>query len=127
MKNARPSKAESSAHNTPENTTPEQGEQHQQQELFEIAFNPSFPSSNTNAGRTLRRLLTGERLNQISFGLHAGWRLAAYVRELRDLGWPVQACDIAPPPGYKTGKPIRQYWLTNEIIAAALALAKEAA
>ncbi len=60
----------------------------EQLELFERQFTAAFPNPRTNAGITLAALLRGERLRQ-SQRLDISWRLAAEIRELKKLGWPV--------------------------------------
>lgn len=81
-------------------------------------FNPTWPAPTTLPGKALARMLTGERLTQPSFGL-ACWRLAAYIKELDYMGWPVQARDVPCPKEYGAGRPIREYWLSREVLAAA--------
>ena len=78
-------------------------------------FNPKFPSRDTLPGKTLTRLLAGERLTQPSFGLHC-WRLSAYIKALRYLDWPIEACDVPCPAGFGAGRPIREYWLPAKVI-----------
>jgi hypothetical protein len=82
-----------------------------------------WPSPDTLPANALSRMLTGERINQISFGLNT-WRLAAYVQSLRDAGWPVRSGDIYHPG---RTRPIAEYWLDPRIIAAARDLARGAA
>lgn len=81
-------------------------------------FAPAWPSSNTLPAEALARLLTGERLTQPSFGT-SRWRLAAYIKELKYLGWPLKAAPINYPG---RTRPIAQYWLTNDIITKTLAM-----
>ena len=87
--------------------------------LPEPDFNPKYPSRDTLPGKTLRRLLAGERLTQPSFGLHC-WRLSAYIKALRYLDWPIEACDVPCPAGFGAGRPIRQYWLPAKVIHAVM-------
>ena len=87
-------------------------------------FNPRYPSASSHAGEVLARMLSGERLTQPSYGFHS-WRLAAHIKELEYLGWSVCKGEVTAPAAYKTGKPIREYWLSAEIIACAR-LAREA-
>ena len=116
MKNARTTEAVTSA-KSQGNYIPQQDGQ--QQELFERpAVNPRWPTPGTLAYEALARMLSGERLTQISFGFH-GWRLAAYIKELQYLGWSVCKGEVTAPAEYKTGKPIREYWLSTEAIACA--------
>jgi hypothetical protein len=86
--------------------------------LPEPEFNPTFPNPETLPGRALARMLKGERLTQPSFGLNC-WRLAAYIKDLDYLGWPIEAQDVPCPEGCGTGHPIREYWLSHRVIAAA--------
>lgn len=60
----------------------------EQGELFKLHFNATYPNPDTQAAVALASLLRGERLRQADW-LHVGWRLAAAIGELRDLGWPV--------------------------------------
>jgi hypothetical protein len=83
----------------------------------------SWPSPDTLPAKALARMLTGERINQISFGLNA-WRLAAYIRSLKDDGWPVCRGDLPRPD---RGRPYAEYWLTNRTIMAARDMARGAA
>lgn len=116
MKKRPTDKSQSSANNRPHYNPQQDG---QQQELFERpAINPRWPTPGTLVYEALARMLSGERLTQISFGFH-GWRLAAYVKELQYLGWSVCKGEAAAPAAYKTGKPIREYFLSPEIILAA--------
>lgn len=85
------------------------------------AFAPAWPAPETLPGQALARMLSGERLTQISFGFH-GWRLAAYVKELDYLGWPVRKSDVHCPAGYGHGRPIAEYWLPPDAIARGRAL-----
>ena len=85
--------------------------------LPEPDFKPVWPNPTTQPGIALARMLKGERLTQPSYGLRC-WRLAAYVKELDYLGWPVEAQDVPCPDGCGTGRPIREYWLPQRVIAA---------
>ncbi|CAN5873317.1 hypothetical protein BH11PSE12_BH11PSE12_20500 [soil metagenome] len=80
-------------------------------------INPRWPNPNTNPGKVAARLLTGERLTQPSFGLN-NWRLAAYVKELDYMGWPIEAADVPRPKEYGEGRPIREYWLSPATLTA---------
>lgn len=83
--------------------------------LPEAEFNPKYPNPNTQPAKVLARLLNGERLTQPSFGLSC-WRLAAYIKELDYLGWPIESADVTCPQDVGTGRPIREYWLTTKCI-----------
>jgi hypothetical protein len=88
-------------------------------EQFELlsppSFHPAWPTHGTLAAEALARLLTGERLTQPAFGM-SRWRLAAYIKDLGYLGWPVKSALIYYPG---RARPIAQYWLTNDTIAEA--------
>lgn len=85
-------------------------------EQFELlpppAFNPVWPNHGTLAAEALARLLAGERLTQPAFGT-GRWRLAAYIKVLGYLGWPVKSASIYYPG---RTRPIAQYWLTSDTI-----------
>jgi len=83
------------------------------------AINPKFPRHDTLPGKTLTRLLAGECLTQPTFGLHV-WRLAAYIKTLRNLGWPIESKDVRGPAGFGGGGPIREYWLPATVIHAVM-------
>lgn len=85
-------------------------------------FAPSWPASDTLPAETLKRLLSGERLTQPSFGTNR-WRLAAYVKELKYLGWPVKSAPVHHPG---RSRPIAQYWLDSKTIMAVRALRRTA-
>ncbi|QIN62477.1 hypothetical protein SBC1_24920 [Caballeronia sp. SBC1] len=91
-------------------------------EQFELLpppeFNPVWPTHGTNPKAALDRMLTGERITQPSFGTNR-WRLAAYVKELDYLGWPVKS-EWVKEPGYH--RPIKRYWLDPKTILAARSL-----
>lgn len=59
-------------------------------DLFPDTLPPVFaarwPAPNSRADNALAALLTGPQ-NQADYA--DGWRLAAYIRELRDLGWAI--------------------------------------
>jgi hypothetical protein len=116
MKNARPQTTEASALDKRNDTA--------QQTLPGIESPPflaQLPAQDTHAADTLARLLTGERLTQPSYGFH-GWRLAAYIKELDYLGWPIQRQDVPPPRSCQTTRPIREYWLKPDTICAAMSM-----
>jgi hypothetical protein len=62
--------------------------EYEQGELFDRHLNASFPSPDSQAGIALAEMLTGKHLRQAEW-LHIGWRLAAAIKELNYLGWPV--------------------------------------
>lgn len=53
-----------------------------------------WPAPNSRADNALAALLTCPQ-NQADYV--DGWRLAAYIRELRDLGWAILTCSIIRP------------------------------
>lgn len=110
MKNARHSKAASSANGQRNFTAPEQLSFLPPPEIF-----ASLPPKGTHHCAAFDRMLTGERLTQPSFGL-SRWRLAAYIMELKYLGWPIKRADVSCP-GHN--RPIAEYWLEPDAIAAA--------
>jgi len=92
--------------------------------LPEPEFNPIFPSPQSLAYTALSRMLQGERLTQPRFGLNC-WRLAAYIKDLDYLNWPIEKADVPCPAGFGSGRPIREYWLSNETIQKACNLPKD--
>ena len=83
----------------------------------EMFGSPAAPAVGPNPGTIARALLTrlvaGERIAQTDFDL--SWRLSAYVRDLKNLGWPVLSEPIAYP---RANRPISRYYLTASSIAA---------
>ncbi|MBP0629988.1 hypothetical protein [Cupriavidus sp. AcVe19-1a] len=111
MKNARHSKAASSA-NEQRNYKPEP----EQLSLLPPAeLVATWPAADTLPAEVHDRLLTGERLTQPAFGTHR-WRLAAYVKALGYLGWPVRSAPVHFPG---RARPIAEYWYDPQTIAAA--------
>ena len=92
--------------------------------LPEPEFNPLFPSPQSLAHKALSRMLQGERLTQPRFGLNC-WRLAAYIKDLDYLNWPIEKADVSYPSGFGSGRPIREYWLSNETIQKVSELAQK--
>jgi hypothetical protein len=94
-----------------------------EQEQFELLpppeFNPQWPERGTLPAEALERFLTGERVSQIGFGVHRGWRLAAYVQKLEDLGWPFKN-EWVKETTYP--RKINRYWLEPKTIIAARAI-----
>lgn len=116
MKKRPTDKSQSSAKNRPHYNPQQDGKQ---QELFERpSISPRWPTPGTLVYEALARMLSGERLTQISFGFH-GWRLAAYIKELQYLGWSVCKGEVTAAAAHKTRKPIREYFISPEIILAA--------
>lgn len=82
-----------------------------------LEIKAQWPKEGTQPHTVLQRLLTGERLTQPSFGF-ACWRLAACIKKLDYLGWPVAAINVPRPAIYGSGKPIREYWLPKSVLNA---------
>jgi len=82
-----------------------------------VHLTAAWPNPKTQPGIALARLVRGERLTQPSYGLNC-WRLAAYIKELKYLGWPIEAMDVPCPAGVGTGRPIREYWLPQWVLTA---------
>ena len=86
----------------------------EQHELFEYQFTASYPKKDTKAGIALADLLTGAVITQpdwLSRGV--GWRLAAAVKELGYLGWPVRSMRISWPG---SSRPIAAYKLPQPVL-----------
>lgn len=82
------------------------------------AFAPRWPAAGL-ARHALRMLLSGYTLDHPSFEKETGsWRLAAYVRELRALGWPIQATEVLRPIPENTRRHVAAYWLTDDALRA---------
>lgn len=81
------------------------------------ALSPIFPSSGL-ALAALDTLLAGEAIDHPRFEAETGsWRLAAVVRELRRLGWPVLSDDV--PDTLTDGRPryVARYRLSPDTLA----------
>ena len=64
-----------------------------QGELFELHFTAAYPNPESLAGIALTDLLTGKHLRQSDWLQH-GWRLAAAIKELAYLGWPIVSARV---------------------------------
>lgn len=63
----------------------------------------------------LRMLMTGQSMTTPDFQAVTGsWRLAAYVRELRALGWPVLSREVSRPIPENPNRHIAAYWLSDD-------------
>jgi hypothetical protein len=82
-----------------------------------------WPNPETFAHEALMRMLHGERITQPSFGPERAWRLAAYIFDLTEMGWPVRSTPVADPG---RSRPIAEYWLPRKAIRAARAMRKGA-
>ena len=87
----------------------------EQVELFERHLTASFPSKDSQAGIALAGLLKGQHLRQSEW-LDVGWRLAAAIKELNYLGWPVLSVPVHVE-GRK--RPIADYSLPRWVLALA--------
>lgn len=75
-------------------------------------FAPHWPTPGSLADLALGWLLAGEVLDSPSFQTRTGsWRAAAYVRELRNLGWPVLSEPAALPSAGRADRRIARYCL----------------
>lgn len=83
-----------------------------------LKFSPKWPSHTTIAGRVLNELLHGEWLDhQDQIDGASSWRLAAYVKDLKNMGWPIEAF---PKPAPFPNCPVRSiatYAMPPEVIA----------
>lgn len=80
-----------------------------------LEFKATWPKEGTQPHAALQRLLAGERLTQPSFGFTC-WRLAACIKKLDYLGWPILAMNVPRPAPMGSGKPIREYWLPQSVL-----------
>ncbi len=87
----------------------------EQGELFEKYLTASYPSPNSLAGRALAEMLRGNHLRQSEWLEHS-WRLAAAIKELDYLGWPVVSMPVQIPT---KRRPIADYclpgWVLREV------------
>ncbi len=81
-------------------------------------FSPIWPSSSTIAGRVLAEFLRGEWLDHqdVIAGCRS-WRLAAYVKTLKYMGWPIESFEKAQPWANCKGRKIAVYGLPPAVIA----------
>ncbi len=83
---------------------------------------PTYPSAGTLASRALALLLNGQRITHRDFLLHAGsYRLAGYVRELRQAGWKVRTVEREKPTSDPRGRraTVAEYHLHPDDVAEA--------
>ena len=113
MKNARPPKEASALDKRPNDTAPD---------LFPDtlpAASPAiWPTAGTRKSDALQALIAGPQ-NQCDY--RPGWRLAAYVRSLKDDGWGIRSRLIAHP---RCRPLIAEYTLDRQHPATAAALDK---
>lgn len=83
----------------------------------EPPFSPVWPSHTTIAGRVLAELLRGEWLDHkdVIEGC-SSWRLAAYVKDLKNKGWPIESFDKLAPFDNCPSRSIAIYALPPAII-----------
>jgi hypothetical protein len=85
-------------------------------------FCPSWPKRNTLADRALKLFLDGRVFDHPDFIEGSGsWRLAAFVFELRALGWPVETIEVPSPSEEHPGRTVALYKLPAKYAAMALA------
>jgi hypothetical protein len=100
-----------------------QGNAGQMSLLPESAFSPVWPSPSTLAAIALEQFLKGRTLtHEVFHTLTGSWRLAAYVRELRANGWPIDTADLSSPIEDKPDRLIALYSLPQRFIGLALAI-----
>lgn len=91
-----------------------------QQELFERPeFSPVWPRHASKSERVLEMLLAGNEITQRDFiDSGDGWRLAAYIHELKEeLGWwPIDKREIHAPIANCAHRKIARYFLPKWVI-----------
>jgi hypothetical protein len=86
-------------------------------------FCPTWPTRGTLADRALSTLMDGRTLDHLDFIQEVGsWRLAAYVSDLKDLGWPVETIEVPSPTEQCPDRVIALYRLDGKYTAQALAM-----
>ena len=87
-----------------------------------LPFCPTWPNKNTNEDRALMPLLDGRLVDTLDFQDDTGsWRLAAVVRELVKMGWPISSTPTSAPTARNPNRRIAVYELPAKYIAQALA------
>jgi len=82
------------------------------------AFSPKWPSPTTIAGRVLNELLHGEWLDhQDLIDGVSSWRLSAYVKALKYMGWPIESFPKHVPSKHCPSRCISIYALPPAVIA----------
>jgi hypothetical protein len=88
-------------------------------------FAPTWPASGL-AVRALEMLLKGDTIDHPAFErVTQSWRLAAYVRELRAGGWPIEATETPAPIPENERRHIACYRMRDDALAAFRAVAGE--
>lgn len=84
-----------------------------QSELFERpAFSPVLPSHASLAAAAADMLLKGREITQCDFlAATRSWRLAAYIFELKQLGWPIEKEETQAPTADHPDRYIAKYRL----------------
>jgi hypothetical protein len=96
------------AHDDDNKGGPEQGE------LFQRHLAATYPSENSQAGIALATLIKPVRLRQSNW-LHVGWRLAAAINELINLGWPIVS---TPVREHGRKRPVAEYSMPQWVLTA---------
>jgi hypothetical protein len=79
-------------------------------------FCPVWPPASTLAYEALKRLLSGERLTHPEFERHtSSWRLAAWIHDLREMGWPVETVEVVSAHG-RSARTIAEYLLPPSVV-----------
>lgn len=86
-------------------------------------FAPIWPKANTLHSTALQMFLEGKRLDHPSFNEMTGsWRLAAVVKTLKKLGWPIATSRIPAPSANSPQREIALYRLPASIASEALSM-----
>lgn len=63
-----------------------------------------------------RMFMSGRSLTTPDFQEETGsWRLAAYVNDLKVLGWPIQSAEVLRPIPENPHRHIALYWLADDV------------
>lgn len=88
-------------------------------------FTPQWPTPGSMTDLALGWLLAGEALDHPAFQARTkSWRLAAYVADLRAMGWPVDTVPAPAPIAEAPHRTIASYALPARVIALARQLRK---
>lgn len=100
----------------------------EQWELFDKPpIAPTLPGRRTLAYQVLLHLLAGEAVTQpLWLDLAGSWRLAASIKVLDYLGWPIKATSIPAPTPETPKRVIAQYRMAREGIEAGRELLRQA-
>ncbi len=80
--------------------------------LPDEAERPKLPAGTGLVRTALDMLLSGQPIDQPLFLKQTGsWRLSAYIRELRALGWPIHSLDVPAPTDANLRRFIARYWI----------------